>query len=306
MVASSGESSSRGIRLFELIVLCAVLGFLAIVILPAILPWFGPEEANQAACKNNLRQIGKALHVWAADHDHRWPDVFAEESEAWNEVGGTRAADGSDNGRPVASNTANFWVLVAVGYLRPENFRCPAARGARADGAADPSRLRDFRDEAACSYSFQNLLGPYTLLDGQGNASALPVAADASPLRRDFWSGAPGADGEGITDRQLARRPTFVADDWKHQAIANPWELNSPNHAFRGQNVLYLDGHVMQTDHPYCGPGGDNLWVRRRAGLEVAADAAKIETLRNYDDGASYDGKSTLPPDAFDDSFLVP
>lgn len=214
--------------------------------------------------------------------------------------------DGSDNGQPVTSNAANFWVLVSAGYLTPEVFVCPNAGHRNPDAEADGSRLRDFRSEAACSYSFQNVLGEYALLDGQGNASALAVAADANPLRRDFWSGAPGAEGEGLTDRQLARKPTFVAEAWKGVAIGHPWELNSPNHGFKGQNVLYLDGHVAWTDHPYCGPGGGNIWVRRRTGLEVAADPKKVETLRNYDDGASYDGKSTLPPDSQDDSFLVP
>jgi prepilin-type processing-associated H-X9-DG protein len=305
MVASSGEASRRPSRLLELIALCAILGFLGAILLPAVLT--SPQTPSlRVLCANNLNQIGMALRIWAATHSGRWPDVFTEESEAWNEVGGTCAADGSDNGRPVASNTANFWVLAPTGYLTPEVFQCPASAFWKPDSAADPSRLRDFCHEAACSYSLQNLLGPYALSDGQGNASALPVAADASPLRRDFWSGAPGAAGKGATDRELARRPMFVADAWKDRTVANPWELNSPNHAFQGQNVLYLDGHVAWTDHPYCGPGGDNIWVRRRTGLEVAADPGKVETLRNYDDGASYDGKCTLPPDALDDSFLVP
>jgi prepilin-type processing-associated H-X9-DG protein len=133
-------------------------------------------------------------------------------------------------------------------------------------------------------------------------------------MRRDFWSGAPGGVRNGVTDRMLAKKPTFEEDvpeeggAWNQQAkfISQPWELNSPNHAFKGQNVLYLDGHVEWRSDPYSGTQYDNIWLRRRSDVTTPIDPKNIETLRAYNDEASYDGKSTLPEDSKDDSFLVP
>jgi hypothetical protein len=50
----------------------------------------------------------------------------------------------------------------------------------------------------------------------------------------------------------------------------------------------------------------DNIWLRRRTDVTVAIDPQNIDTLRAYNDEASYNGQSTLDPKSEDDSFLVP
>ncbi|MCX5682398.1 MAG: hypothetical protein NT049_01775 [Planctomycetota bacterium] len=179
----------------------------------------------------------------------------------------------------------------------------------------DYTAVRDFRGESYCTYSYQNLLGQYKLTQTTARISTqYAVAADANPMRRDFWSGAPGGVRNGVTDKMLARKPTFYEDSrddvaaWNQQVkfISQPWELNSPNHAFKGQNVLYLDGHVEWRSDPYSGTQYDNIWLRRKTDVTVPIDPKNIETLRAYNDETSYDGKSTLPENSIDDSFLVP
>lgn len=280
------------------------------------------EMANRAVCTNNLRLIGKACRTYGAGHRQRWPDAFSPESDRWDDVGGTRtdqwgtgpagdqpppAAPGDAEGTAVASNTASLWVLVAADFLTPASFLCPSAAHCEDLMVTRYDEVRDFRGDRFCSYSFQNMLGPYGLSElTRVDAAQLAIAADSSPLRRDRFTRV-GAARE--TNRQMARKPEFARSDehpsWRGP-LAGPWELNSPNHRFAGQNVLYLDGHVVWEETPYCGPNLDNLWLRRAPGAAEKPDGGNLEAVRRANDTDSYDGKSTLPPEGKDDSFLVP
>ena len=314
-------SRSKAFGLIDLIFVMALLAILVGLFMPAV--YSALEQANRAACMANLKQIGSAFKTWATDHRQRWPDVFTEESERWHNVGNTRtdqwdglnnkdeppAAEPDDNGEPIQSNTANFWHLIANAGFTIDCFLCPSADHLRDATVIHFDRVRDFRGLRFVSYSYQNVLGAYTLTQtGAEQPSAMVVAADANPMRRDSWSGAPGGAKEGVTDKHFG---TFVPTDetkpWRSAgARPNTWELNSPNHNFEGQNVLYLDGHIEWRCHPYCGTKFDNIWLRRRTDVTTEPDPTKIEALRAYNDTASYDGTSTLPPGTFDDSFLVP
>jgi len=331
MVESAGASARKGPRLGCIIVAVGCVLLLVLIGIPLISGAL--ELANRAACQGNLKQILCVSRTWAQEHNKLWPDVYAPESTAWYEVGGTRTdrwdavenegeppdVNPGDNGRPVNSNTANIWLLVASSGFPINCFLCPST-ASRFDtnfgafGDVTAGKVRDFRGEAYCSYSYQNVLGQYALMDTRDRiASHLAVIADASPLRRDFWSQAPGgAVNIGITNRKLESRPRFEESEetepWNRQVkhIRRAWELNSPNHGFRGMNVGFLDGHVEWKTHPYCGPEWDNIWLRRRTDVSVEIDPNNIETLRAYNDETSYNGTSTLPEDSQDDSFLVP
>jgi prepilin-type N-terminal cleavage/methylation domain-containing protein/prepilin-type processing-associated H-X9-DG protein len=57
---------NRGFTLVELLVVIAIIGVLVALVLPAVQA--AREAARRAACQNNLRQIGVALHVFHDAH----------------------------------------------------------------------------------------------------------------------------------------------------------------------------------------------------------------------------------------------
>lgn len=320
----------KGFTLVELLVVIMIIGMLAALLMPAV--WGALEQANQAACKNNLKQIGTACHTWATSHRQKWPDKFEADSRDWSKVGQTRSDyyDGATGQSPsstggqeptrtgakIESNTANLWQLIVSQGLSLDVFLCPSAGHLKDENIIRYDRVDDFRNELYCSYSYQNVLGAYSLTEtSAARATQLAVLADANPMRRDYYSQAPGGGmQDGKTDKKLEEQPKFEdAEDtqqWNIQqpdGITNPWQLNSPNHNFKGQNVLYLDGHVEWRVHPYCGPNYDNIWLKKKTGVNTVIDPTQLSTITAYDDESSYqDPSSTLSPGSGDDSFLVP
>ena len=63
---------TSGFTLIEMLVVIAIIGFLAGIILPAVHK--AREKARQADCSNNLRQFSIAITCYRDDHDGEFPD----------------------------------------------------------------------------------------------------------------------------------------------------------------------------------------------------------------------------------------
>jgi len=320
----------KGFTLVELLVVVTIIGMLIAILIPAV---FGAlEAANKASCANNLSQIGKAGRTYASAHRQRWPNVFESGSNGWDEVGNTRSdkvdslkswqQDTGDKraedskGTAPASNTANLWVLIRSQGLTPPSFVCPSATDVFV-----PDRsvvrfddVRDFRGPMFCSYSFQNIFKTRTLTEtASGHSSTFAIGADANPLRAIFNEDDASKTKDKIKENGGAPKFEESEETTGWGTVEGEHELNSPNHKFKGQNVLYLDGHVEWKEHPYCGALGDNIWLAQPTTRPDMGtfDPRKVEDLRRLNEKSSYSvgssmGSKQITATRDDDSFLVP
>jgi prepilin-type N-terminal cleavage/methylation domain-containing protein/prepilin-type processing-associated H-X9-DG protein len=84
---ASGLQDRRGFTLLELLVVIAIIGVLIALLLPAVQQ--AREAARNAACKNNLHQIGVALHNYL-DVEGRFPPGYVRQSEVHIDPGCNR------------------------------------------------------------------------------------------------------------------------------------------------------------------------------------------------------------------------
>jgi len=255
----------RGITLTEML---AVTGSLACLLAAVVSAVVGTRDtAARTGCAANLGHIGRAILLYAADHDGRLPDCGAASSlggmpDDGRHVPSRASAHGTSAWPRVRAvgNQANLWLLVREGYALPGIFVCPATadrpslnspRDAGVMGflATDPSsgallpeEVRFLRRRAAgrCSYSYQNqFVHPGT---HPGVAYTGPATTNRTYHPLDM---AICADRNPYTRVDAVRQPVVSAEDFP--------DANSLNHHGAGQNVLYLAGHVQWRTTPWCG-----------------------------------------------------
>ncbi len=203
------------------------------------------RRAIDNECAQQAGQIGYGLLTYANRNNDYLPAPDAS-TDAW--------LPGGD--RQVASTSEPLFKLVSDKYASPVLFQCPSVGG---ESFVVKAGMDDFPAGKFISYSYQYNLGRRPVR--RNDPDVLPHAKDLVVL----------AD-----DNPVFEGGVFHADRLDHPV--------SRNHDARGQNALYLDGHVAWGASPNLGVANNNIYL--------------------VDGVDSYDG--TEKPRDKTDSFLLP
>jgi prepilin-type N-terminal cleavage/methylation domain-containing protein/prepilin-type processing-associated H-X9-DG protein len=240
----------RGFTLIEMIVVIAIIGVLAAIILPAI--WSTRENARSSICQNNLRQLVLGLDAYCQRYEDRFPDtadrpVYGDGPYPQEQV--TRLLGWPD------------WSCSPEGK-GPGLLTCPNCRITRHDG--DDHQVRH--------YAFNAHLD--STPDSAGDISHIVrVGRDSFPFgsKRYPWPDIPGARGHYVnfqprTMSSVSRRSNVMAfmdsNDVQTGGTAvllHKWRMNADDNYYgriptrhqNGGNIAYLDGHVEWKSRDY-------------------------------------------------------
>jgi len=110
--------------LVELLVVIAVIGILAAMLLPALAG--AKREAQTSSCRNNLRQLGIALQSYATEHDDALPpNNYVYDVESKDPL--QRSDSWAPGLAPYDLTYSNLQAGVLWRYLAtPQTYHCPA------------------------------------------------------------------------------------------------------------------------------------------------------------------------------------
>jgi prepilin-type N-terminal cleavage/methylation domain-containing protein/prepilin-type processing-associated H-X9-DG protein len=254
--------------LVELLVVIAIIAVLIAILLPAVLR--AKESANRVKCASNLRQIGIAQRVYAADNKGRYPRTVSEQGDGYESApiyftGPLDQIPFDDrpwNGSGFVSSTwpsdvtASVYLLVHYKMLSLDVFLCPSSDQEKdvlndpVSGLPVPPTDRfNFSDQKPYSWSLSYCFAfPFTQghneFDREMDYRHAPNAPPDNAIAADRNDG---------MDRLKSTNPKAPQSDMEL--------MNSRNHKGKGQNVLFNDGHVAWCNNPFVGRAQDNIYT---------------------------------------------
>ena len=252
---SGGRLTGYGFAVIGLVIPPVLFFILASI---GVIPMFA-STAYRMVCGTNLSGLGKAMLIYSEDYDEAFPSAGGPNGQwvarsPWWAADNRKDAYGlsdpnATDGR--ASVSASLYLLVKYAEVTPKSFVCKEDYGTTefnpVDYGLDERKLNDLWDFGPnpprhCSYSYHVPYGGYALTNECD--PRLAVAADRNPWMdspfkkaRDFQAFDPNGSKEAIK---------------AGNAIA---------HNTDAQNVLFIDCHVGQEKHSFCGLNEDNIYT---------------------------------------------
>jgi len=193
----------RAMTLVELIVVLAVLSLLAAMLLPAMMP--AKQRSNYITCASNLKEIGTAYRLWAADNGGLPPSQQIMKKGGWS--------DCLTNANQGAICWTNYLIMADELGQSPNMVVCPnEARKAASSfsNLFDNTHVSYFVGVCANDVYPQSImggdrnLGPGTKPDpdygfspksGKGNDVILPISSPVSWTLKIHSAGNPAGAG---------------------------------------------------------------------------------------------------------------
>ena len=278
------QTSSRrgpGFTLIELLVVIAIIGMLVALLLPAVQQ--AREAARTSQCRNNLKQIGLALHNYADAHRVLPPGYVSLYDSSGNDTGpgwgwGTMLLPQMDQA-PVATAIQYTAPIEAAANQASRTLTFPAylcpsdnARSIWTAVSRDPASGALLAP--LCDVGSSNYVGMYGIsepgVDGEGLffrnsnihfsdisdglSQTLAVGERSHQLGEATWTGS-------VTNAVLASDPSDgvgsgPAEHGSGMVLGHAGENHTPGdpssdvnqfysrHAARGAHFLFADGHV--------------------------------------------------------------
>lgn len=122
------DSMKRGFTLIEIVLVIAIVGVLAAILLPVFSSV--RKESRKSACLSNMRQFGLALALYTEDSDDLYPaggDMYLTHTDQW---------EGYFDGRywPVVQTLQPINIVMAPYVQSRELWHCPSDTGLSSSG----------------------------------------------------------------------------------------------------------------------------------------------------------------------------
>jgi len=286
----------------DMLAVITVLVLLLGILLPALK---GPRHtAARMVCQTNLKGIGQAMGVYAADNGCSYPRAGGP-AGTWATTGylprwfmpDWKMAFGARSGSGQATITSSLYLLVKYYGIKTEQFVCKGD-GARVFKIAETRASEmGYQLEDVWDFCGKDRVAPHRPGDYVSYAYHMPYEAP-NPCR---GPGRPATTSYVIMDYVNPAAPV-AADrnphlDTRGDAVDLTADQNSFAHLGRGQNVLFQDGSAkFVRANPTVGIEGDNIYTYGADPNRGGSDPVGIPPEGNGDNSG---------PAGYNDAYLV-